>query len=89
MVSPSFCGISHFSHEVIHETIISQAHTDIAFMELDDHIDDDTIAVQYESPLSLRDDSKTPNRLIKKSSFRTRWLVLVFCCILMSSNYYA
>ncbi|KAL3776343.1 LOW QUALITY PROTEIN: hypothetical protein ACHAWO_002461 [Cyclotella atomus] len=60
-----------------------------AITELDDLIDDE--AVQYELPLNppQNQSSDTPNNSLKKSSFRTRWLVLILCCLLMSSNYYA
>jgi hypothetical protein len=62
-----------------------------ASMELDDPItDDERSEDDYESPLTsqLNGLGLSP-RSLKKSSFRTRWLVLVLCCILMSSNYYA
>ena len=59
-----------------------------ASMELDDIIDDDERGI-YESPLTSQDGLGVSSRALKKSSFKTRWLVLVLCCILMSSNYYA
>jgi MFS family permease len=58
-------------------------------MELDERIGDDASNhADYESPLSSH---RHPQMLgsLKKSSFRSRWLILVLCCILMSSNYYA
>eukprot|EP00804_Cyclotella_cryptica_P002129 CCRYP_006549-RA/>CCRYP_006549-RA protein AED:0.02 eAED:0.02 QI:208/1/1/1/1/1/3/273/614 len=60
---------------------------DIDELVIDDH---DNESIDYDSPLT-----STPrgfgvsNPLLKKSSFRSRWLVLVLCCTLMSANYYA
>jgi MFS family permease len=55
-------------------------------MELDDLIDNEE--EEYESPLASQREGLS-NKYLKKSSFRSRWLVLVLCCILMSANYYA
>ncbi|KAL7503420.1 hypothetical protein ACHAWX_000583 [Stephanocyclus meneghinianus] len=60
---------------------------DIDKLAIDEQDDE---SIEYESPLTASQRGlDVSNRSLKKSSLRSRWLVLVLCCILMSANYYA
>jgi hypothetical protein len=60
-----------------------------ASMDIDKLVIDDE-SIEYESPLTASQRGlDASNRSLKKSSFRSRWIVLVLCCILMCANYYA